>query len=200
MDGVMIVSLFGASAVAGAAPGPCIVLVATRAATGGRASGLRVTFGVVLSSVVLIAVAWGMIRGALSMSVHFVEWMRLGALVVLLALGIMLLRAPVEARVGCDHPSFGDLASGFALGLSSPIKLLFIFALLPQFDDLSGLAASHVATATLAVLLGISAPMVIAAFAADTLLSPFRMRAYLMTRGCGLALLGFAGLAAVSAA
>lgn len=199
MDGFMIFSLLGASAIAGAAPGPCILLVASCGAIGGRWSGLRVTFGVVLSSVVLIAVAWGMILGALSVSNMMIDWMRLGGLVVLLVLGVILLRAPVEAGARRGGPPFGDVTSGFGLGLSNPLQLLFMFALLPQFVDISNMAASHVASATLAVLFGIAAPMVVVAIGTDVLLRPFRMRAHLMTRGCGAALLGFAGLAAFAA-
>ena len=189
MEGIAIIGLLGASVVAGAAPGPCILLVAGRAATGGMMRGLGVTLGVMLSSAILLVAAWAMIIGALSLSDSAIDGMRLGGLAVLIALGLAML---------CAAPGAGSECSGLPLGLSNPLQLLFMFALLPQFVDVSGLVRQDVFVASLVVLLGIAAPMVAAAAGADALLKPIRARSRAITRSCGLSLLGFAGLSMVA--
>lgn len=198
MEGITLIGLLGASVVAGAAPGPCILVVAGRAATGGLMRGLGVTLGVMLSSAVLLAAAWAMIIGALSLSDLVINGLRLGGLVVLVALGLAMLCAAPGAGSECSGLPLGDVASGLALGLSNPLQLLFMFALLPQFVDVSGLVRQDVAVASVVVLLGIAVPMVAAAAGADALLKPIRARTRAITRGCGLSLLGFAGLSMVA--
>ena len=201
MEMIAIVGLAGAAAANSAVPGPCILVTVTRAATRGIRSGLGVTLGILLSLVVLLAVAWSMVLGLSSLSGEAIEVLRVGGLLLLVGLALLMLRArPVAVRVDPAQRQrrLGDCAIGVAVGLSSPFNLLFIFALLPQFVDVPRLDATALVLATTAVLIGSTLPYLGACTFASALLRPSVRQAQFVTRGCGVALLGFAALAVVS--
>lgn len=195
MEMIAIAGLFAAAAVAAAAPGPCILVVACRAATGGLERGLRVTLGVVASSALLLAGAWAMILGLLSLSEAAVDMLRIAGLGVIVVFAVAMLRAAPGAGPARVPLRIDDVGTGLLLGLSNPLQLLFMFALLPQFVPLAKADASAVALATGAVLLGIALPMVMAAAAAGAWLGPVLQRSHLVTRACGGALLAVVILA-----
>ena len=202
MDWLAMGGLVGAAAVNSAAPGPCILVTVTRAAAHGIRSGLRVTMGILLSIVLLLTVAWSMILGISSVPGEALQILRSGGLLLLVGLALLMLRAePLAPRVEPvqGRHRFGDGAMGLAAGLSSPFNLLFIFALLPQFVDLAQLDAAAITLATTAVLIGSALPYLGACAFASALLQPSLRQARIVTRGCGIALLGFAALALVSA-
>ncbi len=205
MDALLVLGLAGAAAVSAATPGPCLLVVSSRAATEGLGSGLRVTVGLVLSKAILLLAASTMILGALTLSDGAAQALRLGGLAVLVGLALTMLAArPLPlAAPGAGVPALGRLrlgdgALGLALGLSSPLNLLFIFALLPQFIDLGQPGLGCLLLASAAVLLGGALPFVAACLLASRLLlrRPETVRG--ITRACGAMLLGVAGLALVT--
>lgn len=202
MDVLTVFALAGAAAVNAAAPGPCILVIASRAATEGLGSGLRVTLGAALSVVLLLAAAWAMILGALTLSPSALEMMRLVGLAVLVALALAMLAidpAPSAGTPVGGRLRLGDATLGLALGITSPFHLVFIFALLPQFLDIRRLDAGSILVASAAVLVGAVLPFVMTSLLAARVLRTGRRMARWITRACGVALLGFAALALLGA-
>lgn len=197
MEMIATAGLFGAAAAAAAAPGPCILVVASRAATGGLERGLRVTLGIMGSSALLLAAAWAMILGLLALSDAVFEMLRIAGLGIILVFAVAMLRATPGTGPARVPLRINDVGTGLLLGLSNPLQLLFMFALLPQFVPVAQADAPAVAIATGAVLMGIAVPMVMAAAAAGALLGPLLQRSHLVTRACGAALVGIAVLAAL---
>ncbi len=199
MDALMTVALVGAAAANSAAPGPCILVASSRAAMNGLQSGLQVTLGIAASKVFLLVVSWTMIMGIVSLTGEAREALRIAGLAVLVMLAMTMItvqssaRAPVIGRL-----RLGDASLGLALGLSSPLNLLFMFALLPQFVDVERLDAASIAIASAAVLLGGALPIAAACVFSARVLKTSPQMVRLINRLCGVALLGFAGLAAVA--
>jgi threonine/homoserine/homoserine lactone efflux protein len=202
MDVLTLFALAGAAAVNAAAPGPGILVIASRAATEGLQSGLRVALGIGLAVAILLAAAWAMILGALTLSASAVEVMRLVGLAVLVTLALAMLASnPGQSTgtPGIGRLRLGDIALGLTLGLTSPYLLVFVFVLLPQFVDLQRLDARSIAAASAAFLIGTMLPLLVACILASRILQTGQRFARRIMRGCGVALLGFAGLALVSA-
>lgn len=185
MEMIAIAGLFGAAAAAAAAPWPCILVVASRAATGGLERGLCVTLDIMTSSALLLAAAWAMILGLLSLSDAMFEMLRIAGLGIIVVFAVSMLRATPGCGPARVPLRIDDVGTGLLLGLSNPLQLLFMFALLPQFVPLAHADAPAVALATGAVLLGIAVPMVMAAGAAVVWLGPLLRRSHLVTRACG---------------
>lgn len=100
MDTILVFGLAGAAAVNSAVPGPCILVASSRAATDGLWSGFRVTFGIALSDVILLALVWTMILGVLTLPGATQEILRLGGLALLVILALAMLAACLfSARV-----------------------------------------------------------------------------------------------------
>jgi threonine/homoserine/homoserine lactone efflux protein len=199
MDAIMILGLVGAAAASAATPGPCILMTSSRTATDGLPSGLRVVLGISAAKLILLVCSWAMILGIMTLSDGAVESLRLGGLALLVALALTMLTAPARLVAGpiIGTRRLGDTMLGLVLGMSSPVSLLFVFALLPQFVDVQRLDATSVALASGAVLLGGALPFLAACIVATR---AFRGRPRIdwINRACGATLLGFAGLAAVA--
>jgi threonine/homoserine/homoserine lactone efflux protein len=195
-------ALVGASLASSAAPGPVILTVISRSVTHGQGSGLQVALGYVLAKAMLLGLAAAILGGVLSISDGMFDGVRLVGLLLLVGLAVLMLRAdplaaglqPVQGRI-----RLGEVATGLALGVTSPYVLVFVVALLPQFLDLTQIDAAEWAMAAAAVLIGAALPMVTAALCATKLLRPSLRQARIVARSCGVALLGFAGLAVVAA-
>ncbi len=199
MDPAAIILLGGAAAANSVVPGPCILVAASRAAIGGLARGLRVTFGIALSDVLLLGTAWAMILGLMTLSAAAEHSLRWAGLCLLALMGIAMLRArPTRAAAAPTQGRLhlGDVTLGLALGLTSPLNLLFMLALLPQFIDLGRIDLACIAAATAAVLIGGALPLVGACLCAARLVTTGLRHTRVVTRLCGVALLGFAGIAA----
>lgn len=200
MDPAAIVLLAGAAAAKAAAPGPCILVAASRSASSGVASGLCIAGGAVLSNALLLGIAWLALAGMLAVTAGAADLLRSVGIVLLLILAVSMLwarpltvqRPPVQGRL-----RLGDGALGLALGLTNPMNLIFVFALLPQFVELSRFDTACIASATAAVLIGGAVPLIGACVFASALLRPGARQVRAVTRLCGVALLGFAGLAVV---
>ena len=201
MDPVVALGLVAAAAASSAAPGPCILLASCRSATDGLQSGLRVTLGIAASKILLLACSWGVILGMVRFGESAQNAFRLGGIALLMGLALTMLYArpvPLMGALALGKWRLGDGALGLAVGLSSPLNLIFILALLPQFVPLGQLDPGMVGAASAAVLLGGMLPLLAACvFSARLLASrPETMRH--LTRLCGGAILCFAGLAMVA--
>ena len=203
MDAILALGLAGAATANAAAPGPGILIASSRAATDGLWSGLRVTLGIAASTVILLAGSWAMILGVLSLTSEAQAALRFGGLALLVMLALTMLTAHSGAGAAAGAPTIGRLrlgdgTLGLTLGLSSPLQLLFLFALLPQFVDVEKLDATAMAIATAAVLVGTAVPFIAASMFSARVLRIGPQMAHRITRLCGVALLAFAGLALVA--
>jgi threonine/homoserine/homoserine lactone efflux protein len=201
MDPVLALGLAGAAAASSAAPGPCILLACCRSATDGLLSGLRVTLGIAASKILLLACSWGVILGMVGVGEAAQNAFRLGGIALLAGVAVTMLAAqpvPLTGALAVGKWRLGDGALGLAVGLSSPLNLLFILALLPQFVDLAQLELGMAVLASAAVLLGGILPLLAACMFSAQLLAarPEIMRHAL--RLCGGAILGFAAFAMVA--
>ena len=201
MDPLLTLGLTGAAAASSAAPGPCILLASWRSATDGLVSGLRVTLGIAASKVMLLACSWSVIFGMLTVSEAAQDAFRWGGIALLLGLALMMLADRPAALAGARRPGrwhLGDSGLGLWVGLSSPMNVIFILALLPQFVELERLSASMVAQASAAVLVGGVTPLVVACLFSTRVLCSRPLALRYLTRLCGGAILCFAGLALVA--
>lgn len=202
LDALLAMGLAGAAAVNSAAPGPSLLVVSSQAATEDLGSGLRVTLGIAPYDAILLLVAAAMILGALTLSDTAAETLHLGGPAVPVALALAMLAArpapvatPVAGGKALGRLRPGDGALSPALGLSSPLNLLFMFALLPQFVDLGQPGPACPVLASAAVLFGGALPFVAACLLASRLRLRRPETARRFMRTCGTALLGVAGLA-----
>ncbi len=201
MDPVAALGLGVAAAASSAAPGPCILLAGWRSATDGLPSGLRVTLGIAASKVLLLACSWGAILGMVSVDESAQHAFRLGGIALLSALALPMLAADPVPQAGVRNFRrwrMNDGTLGFVVGLSSPMNLIFILALLPQFVDLARPETRILAMASAAVLIGGVLPLIAACVFAARVRNtrPETMRH--LSRLCGAAILCFAGLALVA--
>jgi threonine/homoserine/homoserine lactone efflux protein len=201
MDTIALIALFAAAAANSAVPGPCIVLTLSRSAVEGIAAGLRVTFGIALADLTLLAVAWAAIFGAVTLSESFFAALKTAGIVAIALIALALLRDPPAASgTPPSRRTLGPVTAGLWLGLASPLNLVFMLALLPQFRDAGGATAGTAALVTGVVLLGSARPLAAAsALGAGALRRAPGGGRWIGGAG-GIALLGFAGLAALSPA
>jgi threonine/homoserine/homoserine lactone efflux protein len=200
MDMVTLGALFGAAVVNAAMPGPCIVLAAGRAASSGITAGLRVTAGMVVASLMLIGLAWAVMLGTLLFSPDLFDAMRVAGVVVLVVLAIAMMRASPRDAAPRRATRLGDLGGGIAVGLSSPINLVFILALLPQFIDPERASPALFVVSTAVVVAATILPMAAASALGARLGGVAPRGGQWIGRAGGTALLVFAGLAAMSPA
>lgn len=199
MDDIVLFALFAAAALNAVVPGPGMVLAVSRSAAAGSSAGLWITLGMLLATLILMFVTWAVLFGVFSLSVVLFDYLELAGLALLAAIAVLLLRAgpvPLTIAPPLAQPSgrraLGDLAGGLATGLSSPVHLLFLLAMLPQFVDIGRIETADVVLVTLGILLITAVPMVGVSFlaaGAGRLLPRYHRW---ISRVGGLAILGFA--------
>ena len=202
MDGSALFSIMTATTINSAMPGPCMILIATRAALSGRSSGLRTSLGVaaaqltyVVMALVLLAFAWGISEVAHSA-------MRLAGAVVLVVLGVRMFSASggnvepgaVSSRRG------SDFLIGLCVGFSSPYNLIFMFAILPQFLASGVLPARDVSVLLAGIFLATMGPMCATAWLGAGTGKISRRFVPIITRTGAVALMVFAGISIASMA
>lgn len=194
-----LLAIFLAATINAAIPGPCILYVFGRSVAAGPAAGLRVAFGIALGVTLLIATAWLVMLGALSLSANGLEAMRMAGIALLFALAILLLRA----RPAADAPrarrrltGLGDFGAGFALAAASPFYLLFTLALLPQVVSAHP-TAEAIGLISAVTVAGSVIPMLATALVAGRSLRLGPTGTLWIQRAGGVAMLGFAGIAAI---
>lgn len=136
MDWLDLTALFSAAAVNAALPGPCTILTISTSVAAGRNGGVRVSIGILLANLVLVAAALAIIGGILSITPEMFRVLKWVGALLLLAIALRILsvegrpcgdgrRAPTGRR--------SHVANGLMAGISSPFNLAFMIALLPQF-------------------------------------------------------------------
>ncbi len=199
MEAAAILLVGSAAALKAAAPGPCILVAASRSMTEGLVQGLRVASGAVVANGLLLGLAVAALSGSIAVSGAAQGALRLAGLGLLVAFGLSMLRArpvPAAGPPAQGRLRLGAFALGLALGLTSPLNLVFALAVVPQFVDLGQIDAAGLATLAVAVLIGGALPLVGACLCAARLVTTGLRHTRVVTRLCGVALLGFAGIAA----
>lgn len=208
MTAVSLLALLAATAVNSVIPGPGLMLALGRSAARGLGAGVQVSLGMALATLMLVAVVWAVMAGALSLSESGLAVLRVLGICVLFGLALtMLIGSGVEAvaepglRAGrLAQGWLGDFGGGLATGLTSPVHLIFLLALLPQFVDFAAASTSDLALVTLAILVITTIPMLaVSALGARSGRLGFGW-ARRVTRVSGVALLGLAAFSAAALA
>ena len=202
MDGTSYLALLAASFVNAALPGPAIFFAIGRSARSGAAAGLRATVGMLIATLIVLAATLAVLRGLLLISPEGMSALRLfGASVLGVLAALLILGRPArsgQAPRGRAH-GLGDVAGGLVMGLTSPLHLVFLLAIVPQFVDVAAAGWIDLAAVGLGIVGVTAVPMVVVSLlgAGALLLSP--RGALWITRAGGVAMLGFAGVIAASA-
>ncbi len=184
-----------------------MVLAIARAASDGLAAGVKVTVGMILATLFVMCAVWAVLFGLIHLSDSALKVLRVVGVIVLALIALSLLKpVPHQTTARASIPTsiplrrrvlMGDLTGGLLTGLTSPVHLLFILALVPQFVDMNRATPAQLALITGGILLITAIPMV-----AVSLISArsgrFGLRWALgVRRAGGLLLLGFTGLALI---
>lgn len=151
MDPHMRAALLLAAAINAVIPGPGMVLAIARAASDGLAAGVKVTLGMILATLVVMCAVWAVFFGLIHLSDSALKVLRVVGVIALALIALSLLkpvphqttaRAPIPTRIPLRRrvlrlAQMGDLTGGLLTGLTSPVHLLFMLALVPQFVDMT---------------------------------------------------------------
>jgi threonine/homoserine/homoserine lactone efflux protein len=202
MDTLTLLALLGAAAINAAIPGPSMAFTASRAAAGGLAAGLRVTLGALVAKLVVLALVWGAVAGAITLSSDVLAGLRHTGIAALCLLAVALWRVPAGPAALPTRPSLagplGDVAGGFAANASSPVNLVFLLALLPQVVDPRTTSAADLAVLAAGLLAITAAPLVVVSAVAARAVGRAPRGSVRLARLGALALILFAGLAAAA--
>jgi threonine/homoserine/homoserine lactone efflux protein len=159
-----------------------------------------------LATLIVIALVWAVMAGLLSLTDRGLTVLRVVGLGVIGVLALMLLVGPGAEAVagpglraaGLARGWLGDLGGGLATGLTSPVHVVFLLALLPQFVDFAAASITELACVTAAILVITTIPMLtVSALGARSGRLGFGW-ARRVTRLSGFALLGLAAFSAVA--
>lgn len=196
--------LLAATAVNAVVPGPGMLLTVGLSAARGFAAGVRVTLGFLLGQLVTLGLAWSVMAGVMALSDQGLTMLRHAGVAVLLGLALLLLfgtpidrvAAPGLAAGRAGRRWLGDLGGGLLTALTSPVHLVFMLALLPQFVPLATVSRPELALVTAALMAVTTVPMLAAAgLGAGTGRLGFGWARHVQ-RGSAVALMGFAAMAA----
>jgi len=194
-----LLPLFLAALINASVPGPVLLLVVARAGRRGAGAGLAAALGATLAVALILALVWTVLLGAVQLAPEIFATLKLAGIGLLLWLGLRMLReAGVPHPAQPPRPHLGDIGAGLALGLSSPVNLVFLLALLPQFVDPAALSVDRALSASALVLVGTAIPKLLATMVVTLQSSRAQLAPAWLVRAGGLALLGFAGLAAAT--
>ncbi len=207
MDFQNWVLLLAATAVNSVVPGPGMLLVVGVSAARGFGAGVWVTLGMAIGTLALLGVVWAVMAGTMVLSESGLGLLRVAGVAVLLGLALLLLLfgTPVDrvAAPGLEAGRFGrrwlgDVGGGLLTALTSPVHLVFMLALLPQFVPFQDVSQAEIALITAALVVMTTTPMLAAsALGAGTERLGFGWARHVQ-RGSGVALLAFAGVAVVA--
>ena len=204
MNDAALFALFAAAAINAVIPGPGMLLAIGRSAAAGLGAGLWITSGMLLATLLMLVATWAVLLGTLTVSVALFDSLRVVGIFVLAGIAILLLRAgpaplpetaavPERPRQGC----LGDLAGGLATGLSSPVHLLFLLAVVPQFVDVGRTGVPDMLVVTLGILVITAVPMLAVSWLAAGSGRLLELRRHWLSRAGGMAILGFAAIGAL---
>jgi threonine/homoserine/homoserine lactone efflux protein len=204
MDAHLLLALFAAAAVNSVIPGPGMVLAIARAASDGFAAGAKVSLGMLLATLLVMCTVWSVLAGLVHLSENALLILRLAGIGVILGFAVSLL-APAPRRQRAPSPGMrrrvlrvaqmGDVTRGVLTGLTSPVHLLFLLALVPQFVDLATATPALLVLITAGILLITAAPMFAVSLIAARSGRLGLHWAMGVRRLGGVLLLGFVGLA-----
>ena len=203
MDFQNWVLLLAATAMNSVVPGPGILMCVGISAARGFGTGVSVTLGMAIGTLVLQGVVWAVMAGTVVLSENGLDLLRMVGVALLLGLAFLLLfGTPVDrvAAPGLQAGRFGrrwlgNCGGGLLTALASPVHLVFMLALLPQFVPFQEVSQAEIALITAALVVMTSIPMLAAAaFGAGTGRLGLGWARHVQ-RGSGVALLGFAAMA-----
>ena len=199
MELAILMPLFLVALINASVPGPVLLLVIARAARRGVGAGLAASLGATLAVALILSLVWIVLLGAVQLAPQVFAWLKLAGIVLLVWLGIRMLRdASVPHPPRAPRRHLGDVGAGLALGLSSPFNLVFLLALLPQFVDPAALSVAQALSTSALILLGTAIPKLLATMIVTLHASRAPFASTWLGRAGGLALLGFAGIAAAT--
>lgn len=120
-----------ASAVAVAIPGPVVIFVLGRAATGGWRSAMPTVAGVVLGDALALSATLAGLGAILATSAAAFTVLKWAGAAYLVWLGVKLWRAPVEATAAL--PARRAFRDAFVVTVLNPKSIGFFVAFIPQF-------------------------------------------------------------------
>lgn len=203
MDAHLFLALLAAAAINSVIPGPGMVLAAARSITQGFAAGARVSLGMVVATWLIMCAVWAVLAGLLHLSEGALEILRLGGIVVILGFAASFLvpdniklrpQRPTQSRRVPQLARMGDVAGGLLTGLTSPVHLLFLLALMPQFIDPARATPGLLIQITIGILVITAIPMLVVSLLAARSGRLGLRWAIGVRRAAGVLLLCFAGL------
>ncbi|WP_191832488.1 LysE family translocator [Pseudomonas fluorescens] len=179
-----------------ATPGPVVALVINTAASAGRRQALMTAAGTNGASLVLIALAAGLILTSAAIAPHLLTALSLVGCLFIGYLAIASLRQTLaqEADAVVTASTRGSLWKGFAIGLSNPKDILFFVAFFPQFIQVTTDTSHSLLLLSLLWTVMDLAILSLYILLTSKLATPQRQRLISLTSGIVLLLIAAAGL------
>ncbi|MND85390.1 Leucine efflux protein [compost metagenome] len=179
-----------------ATPGPVVALVINTAASAGRRQALMTAIGTNGASLVLIALAAGLILTSAAIAPHLLTALSLVGCLFIGYLAIASLRQTLAQKADAvvTASTRGSLWKGFAIGLSNPKDILFFVAFFPQFIQVTTDTSHSLLLLSLLWTVMDLAILSLYILLTSKLATPQRQRLISLTSGIVLLLIAAAGL------
>ncbi|AIL62379.1 LysE family translocator [Pseudomonas alkylphenolica] len=179
-----------------ATPGPVVALVVNTAASAGRRQALMTAIGTNGASLVLIALAAGLILTSAAIAPHLLTALSLAGCLFIGYLAIAGLRQTLAQKTDAvvTASTRGSLWKGFAIGLSNPKDILFFVAFFPQFIQVTTDTSHSLLLLSLLWTVMDLAILSLYILLTSKLATPQRQRLISLTSGAVLLLIAAAGL------
>ncbi|WP_342625251.1 LysE family translocator [Pseudomonas alkylphenolica] len=179
-----------------ATPGPVVALVINTAASAGRRQALMTAIGTNGASLVLIALAAGLILTSAAIAPHLLTALSLVGCLFIGYLAIASLRQTLAQKADAvvTASTGGSLWKGFAIGLSNPKDILFFVAFFPQFIQVTTDTSHSLLLLSLLWTVMDLAILSLYILLTSKLATPQRRRLISLTSGIVLLLIAAAGL------
>jgi threonine/homoserine/homoserine lactone efflux protein len=179
-----------------ATPGPVVALVVNTAASAGRRQALMTAVGTNGASLVLIALAAGLILTSAAIAPHLLTALSLVGCLFIGYLAIASLRQTLAQKADAvvTASTRGSLWKGFAIGLSNPKDILFFVAFFPQFIQVTTDTSHSLLLLSLLWTVMDLAILSLYILLTSKLATPQRQRLISLTSGIVLLLIAAAGL------
>ncbi|MNH05185.1 Leucine efflux protein [compost metagenome] len=179
-----------------ATPGPVVALVINTAASAGRRQALMTAVGTNGASLVLIALAAGLILTSAAIAPHLLTALSLVGCLFIGYLAIASLRQTLAQKADAvvTASTRGSLWKGFAIGLSNPKDILFFVAFFPQFIQVTTDTSHSLLLLSLLWTVMDLAILSLYILLTSKLATPQRRRLISLTSGIVLLLIAAAGL------
>jgi len=175
-----------------------------RAAGSGFAAGLCVILGALLGKLALLALAWTLITGTLSLSTDLLAALKTAGVATLCLLALALLSKPARPNLSNALPCpsraglIGDIAGGFAANATSPVNLVVLVVLVPQVVDPRATTPAELSVVVASLLAITAAPLIVVAALAARNIGRVPCDSIGLARVGAAALIIFAAIAALT--